>query len=127
MHKLQVTKNWVAMEITKLEWSLKPITNLLKISGILTHDSRKTKFFLQIVMNTIVVLSLFTNLFFNGHRFKKDLKEFWKQKKTQPNFEGEYKKNIKALIFFAYFNRQNISKYISSGNSIYIFHQFLLH
>lgn len=59
------------METVNLEWSLKPITNLLKISGIPTHDGRKIKFFLRVAFNIIVVLSFFTNLFFNDYWYQR--------------------------------------------------------
>ena len=86
------------METLNLEWCLKPITNLLKISGIPTHDGRKTRVLLQIVINIIVVLSLFTNLFFNGHWFINELKVFWKMKISQ-TFATESEKGVRLLNF----------------------------
>ena len=86
------------METLNLEWCLKPITNLLKISGIPTHDGRKTRVLLQIVITIIVVLSLFTNLFFNGYWFINELEKFWKRKISQ-TFATESEKGVRLLNF----------------------------
>ena len=59
-----------------LEWSLKPILNFVKIFGVPTHNGR-TNVFSRIAIIIIIVLSLTTNLFFNGYNLKEELSFFY--------------------------------------------------
>ena len=60
-----------------LEWSLKPILNFVKIFGIPTHNGRTIhNVFSRIAIIIIIVLSLTTNLFFNGYNLKQSLSLF---------------------------------------------------
>ncbi len=61
-----------------LEWSLKPILNFVKIFGIPTHNGRTIhNVFSRIAIIIIIVLSLITNLFFNGYNLKEGLSSFY--------------------------------------------------
>lgn len=79
-----------------LEWSLKPITYFLIITGIPTYDGRKTKWFYRFLINFIVALSIFCNVFYNGKSFVNDLSKLWDRTKQETSHLDH---NMKILKF----------------------------